>query len=229
MKELITQVMIDKLFVEYYQSIFRNTTEHRLQLDWQRLYPNDNSELLANLDILFSLDEVRKAVFDMDGEKSPGPDGFHVCFFQKFWEVLKDDIMLLFEEFYVGQLDIERLNYTYIVLLLKIAGANRVSKFRPISILNVVYKIITKVFTNRLNGILSQLIDPMQSSFIQGRFIMDGIVVTQELSSGWFKQKRTRGMLLKLDLLRLMACLIGILFYRCYMQETSVPSGKGGS
>lgn len=72
------------------------------------------------------------------------------------------------------------------------------SGYRPISLFNVTYKIITKVLTLRLNPLLDKLIDTSQSGFIPGRFILDGIAIAQQLMFAWVRQRRT-GALLKLD------------------------------
>lgn len=107
--------------------------------------------------------------------------------------------MALFDELYAGCLDCERLNYAFVVLIPKKSGANRVGEFRPISLLNVVYKILTKVLTNRLNTKLDLLVDKVQFGFMQGRFILDGVVIAQELISYHFRENIKKGLLLKLD------------------------------
>lgn len=84
--------------------------------------------------------------------------------------------------------------------------------FRSISLLNIVYKIVTKILTIRLNFVLNNLADSSQSGFIEGRFILDGIAAIQEFMSTWKRQKKRGGVLLKLDLLRLMICWIGIIY-----------------
>ena len=65
----------------------------------------------------FTEEEVKKAIFQMEHNKAPGPDGFPPEFYQVFWNVLKDDLMCLFEEFQVGSLNIHILNFGTIILL----------------------------------------------------------------------------------------------------------------
>ena len=48
----------------------------------------------------FEEEEIRQAIFDLAGDKAPGPDGFLIAFFQRFWKMLKRDILNLMEEFY---------------------------------------------------------------------------------------------------------------------------------
>ena len=72
------------------------------------------------------------------------------------------------------------LNETFICLIPKVASPQKISVFRPLSLCNVVYKIISKVPTNRLKKILEEVIDESQSAFVLGRSITDYVLVTFE-------------------------------------------------
>jgi hypothetical protein len=84
------------------------------------------------------------------------------------------------EESRTSQTVLKAFNATFLALIPKEKEANSVDKYRPISLCNVVYKIITKIIANRLKPILQEIISPEQGGFVEGRKILDGIVVSHE-------------------------------------------------
>jgi hypothetical protein len=77
----------------------------------------ENKLLVAD----FEEKEVKRAVFQMEHNKSPGPNGFPVEFYQVFWDIHKGDLMALFYEFHQGLLPLFSLNFGTIILLPKCA------------------------------------------------------------------------------------------------------------
>ena len=105
-QELTTRTDIGQVFVDYYKGVFGQCIEHKVQLHWEELFPSTSWDF-EDLERPFTENEVRLAIFSMGGDKSPGPDGFLASFFQTFWDVIKKDVMDLFEEFYRGTLEID--------------------------------------------------------------------------------------------------------------------------
>ena len=86
--------------------------------------------------------------------KAPGPDGFPIEFFQEFWDIIKLDLLSVFQESQKNKKMLRALNSTFLALIPKGDGADRFSQFFPISLCNVTYKIICKLSVERLkNGL----------------------------------------------------------------------------
>ena len=116
----------------------------------------------------------------MEHNKAPGPDGFPAEFYQVFWDVIKEDLMALFQDFHQGTLPLHSLNFGTIILLPKKSEAKQIQQLRPICLLNVSFKIFTKVATNRITNIAQRIIRPTQTAFIPGKNIMEGAVILHE-------------------------------------------------
>jgi hypothetical protein len=106
--------------------------------------------------------------------------------------------MALFKDFYEDKLPLFILNFGTITLLLKQKEATHIKQFCPICLLNVSFKIFTKVMVNRMNGIASKLISPSQTAFILGKNIMEGVVMLHETIHE-IHRKKMSGVILKLD------------------------------
>ena len=118
-----------------------------------------------------------EVISQMEHNKAPG---FPAEFYQTFWEVIKSDLMALFNQLYSGELSLFKLNFGVITLLPKKENAVQIQQYRPICLLNVSFKIFTKVGTNRITGIAPKVIRPTQSAFMPGRHILEGVVVLHE-------------------------------------------------
>jgi hypothetical protein len=150
------------------------------------------------LEARFSVEEIKKAVFESYADGAPDPDGIPFMFYQNFWEVIKVDILEMFDDLYKGELDLYRLNFALITVIPKEKDARIMNKFRPISLLNCSYKIFTKVLTNRIGGVVDRLIESNQAAFTKGRFILESVVITHEVLHSVYHAKQ-RGFVLKLD------------------------------
>ena len=91
------------------------------------------------------------------------------------------------------------LNATFLVLITEEIGSEDPKKFKPITLCNVIYKIVSKVITNRLHPLLPLIISLEQVGFVEGRKILDGIILVHEAIHS-LKTTKYLGMLLKLDL-----------------------------
>ncbi|KAL2241582.1 UNVERIFIED_CONTAM: hypothetical protein Sindi_0799400 [Sesamum indicum] len=125
--------------------------------------------------------EVKNAIFNINDNKAPGPDGCFSCFFKKAWNVVGDHVRSAVLDFFRSGRMLRQLNHTVIALVPKSEHSSSVDDYRPISCYNVIYKAITKILLNRLAPELEHLIDRCQSAFIGGRNITDNIFLAQEM------------------------------------------------
>jgi hypothetical protein len=100
--------------------------------------------------------------------KAPGPNGFPTSFFQQNWATIHQEVCTaLFYFFETCRLDAS-INKTLIAFIPKKASPENITNFRPISLCNVIYKLISKVLAKRLKSVLPNIIYPTQSAFIHG-------------------------------------------------------------
>lgn len=144
------------------------------------------------------MEEIEEAVKEMKANTAPGPDGFPIGFYKEFWNNVKKTLKEMMDRLHEDRLNISRLNYGLITLIPKIKEANNIRQFRPICLLNVSYKIITKVLANRLTKVADEVIDETQTAFIPGRYILEGVVIIHEIIHELQRTKST-GIILKLD------------------------------
>ena len=114
-------------------------------------------------------------------EKVSGPDGMTTFCYQKFWDIVKDDLTRMVNQFLFEGTMAHGLNDTNICLIPKTTKLNEMTKFRPISLCNVSYKIVSKVLCQRLKNVLPQRISETQSAFVAWRQITDNIMIAQEM------------------------------------------------
>jgi hypothetical protein len=175
--------------------------------------PSINDDLLNLFDNCISSDEnisicsipSEQEIFDtlssIGSTKSPGPDGFTALFYKKYWDVIKDVVLKCIWDFFKKNHLLKEQNHTFIALVPKQLGAISVSHFRPISLCNIIYKIISKILANRFKTLLHHFISPYQSAFVPSRNIQDNSILAHELLHS-LKNKKGRGglMAVKIDM-----------------------------
>ena len=186
---------IQNVIYSYYKDLFGHRIRSKASL---KPSAREHSLRLGDEDVAwltrpFTLEEVKQAIFYMKEDSAPGPDGFPVSFYKKYWELVQGLIMEMVNDFYLGNLDITRLNYGVITLVPKVLEANDVRQFRPICLLNVSFKIFTKLLMARLSTVIKKIVSSSQIAFIKGRFILDSTVMLHEIMHELKSKKSQRG------------------------------------
>lgn len=125
--------------------------------------------------------EIKKVLFSMPQNKSPGPDGYTVEFFRAAWPILGKDFVVAVQSFFIKGFLPKGINNTVLALIPKTNEAKHIKDYRPISCCNVMYKVISKLLANRLKEILPMAIAPNQSAFIKDRLMMENLMLASEL------------------------------------------------
>ncbi|XP_060210556.1 uncharacterized protein LOC132637493 [Lycium barbarum] len=133
------------------------------------------------MEMLPNEEEIKEAVFALNGESACGPDGFTGLFFQSAWEIVKLDVVDMVKAFFVGQELPRFITHTNLILIPKKKQVQSFSDLRPISLSNFTNKIILRVVHERLVKLLPGLISENQLAFVKGRSIMGNVLLTQEI------------------------------------------------
>jgi hypothetical protein len=133
--------------------------------------------------------------------KAPGPDGFPAGFYQKCWSIVGKSVCDFVKKVWLNPLIIREFNTTDICLIPKVDHPEHIQQFRPISLCNTLYKIVSKVLTNRIKDTITKVVSPHQTGFIPGRSIHENIIVAQEMAHSMCKMKGKVGFFaIKVDL-----------------------------
>ncbi|CAN0829446.1 Transposon TX1 uncharacterized 149 kDa protein [Linum grandiflorum] len=180
----------------------------------RRVTELDNQFLLRP----FTDDEIRRAIFSMNPDKAPGPDGFNPGFYQKFWHVVGGQVTASCKEWMErGELP-SFVQDTTIILLPKGDRPRSMKEWRPISLCNVLYRVVAKVLANRMRRVMPTVVAEEQSAFVQGRSIVDNILIAFETLHGMKLRRRAKHgeVAIKIDISKRMIVLTGNIWRRYY-------------
>ena len=208
----------------YFETIIEAGDCRRMEECLSAITQKVTMEMQEILSREFSAYEIKAALFQMGPTKSPGPDGMNALIYQKFWHIVGNDITAAALDFLNSGIMVPEINYIHIVLIPKVKSPEKISDYRPISLCNVIYKIILKVLANRLKQILPHVISPSQSAFVPGRLITDNVLVAYEtLHAMHCKKNEKKGSLaLKLNVSKAYNC-VEWSFLRGIMSKLGFP------
>ncbi|KAL0374642.1 UNVERIFIED_CONTAM: putative mitochondrial protein [Sesamum radiatum] len=200
----VSTVEVQQCILRYFHQVFSSNrpSSDDIRRGTEHLPVVVDPGMAEDLQRPFTEIEVTKALFSMSPLKSPGPDCMPPLFYQKFWHVVKPDVVSCVLAFLNHRILPVGFNATNILLIPKCKQPQSLNQYRPISLCNVVYKIASKSIANRLKPWLDHIIFPSQSAFVPGRLITDNVLLAFETNH--FLHTHSKGgkhyMNLKLDI-----------------------------
>uniref|UniRef100_A0A251U4I0 Putative RNA-directed DNA polymerase, eukaryota, Reverse transcriptase zinc-binding domain protein n=1 Tax=Helianthus annuus TaxID=4232 RepID=A0A251U4I0_HELAN len=190
--------VVKQHFFDFYESLFKEPMLMRPPIECPNLsvLTEEEAEVLVRP---FSAREIKDAVWDCDGDRAPGPDGFNFKFLKRCWNGVQADFIKIFDEFFESMQVNRCCTSSFIALIPKVKDPLMPSDYRPISLVGCINKVISKVLVNRLKSVIGKLISEEQSAFIAGRSITDGPLILNELLA-WMKYGKKTAMIFKVDI-----------------------------
>ena len=134
----------------YFDNLFHAGVRDQMEECLNAVQSKVTDDMREVLSSVFTAEEVKVALFQMGPTKALGLNGMNAIFYQNFWHVVGDNVVLAILDFLNNGNMLSEINHTNIVLIHKVKNPEKMSDFRPISLCNVTYKIIFKVLGNIL-------------------------------------------------------------------------------
>ncbi|KAL1224977.1 hypothetical protein V5N11_002756 [Cardamine amara subsp. amara] len=144
--------------------------------------------------------EIKETFASLPKNKAHGPDGYPAEFFTGCWDFVGEEVTSAIFEFFSSGKILRQWNSTILALIPKNAPSVSITDFRPISCCNTLYKVISKNLANRLQLFLPQAISNTQKAFVQGRLLVENVLLATELVQGYDRKHISPRAMLKVDL-----------------------------
>ena len=150
--------------VSYFENLYRTSHPNKILEVVEAVDPKVFDEMNQYLIKQFTRDEIEAALKQMHPTKFPGPDGILAIFFQNYWDIVGNDGVGMVLNVLNSNISMTDINKTSITLIPKINNPTKMSDFRPISLCNVIYKLISKVLANHLKLVLPNIISEIPNN-----------------------------------------------------------------
>ena len=156
-RKLVKEADIKDGLVNAFQNLFSapiDWSPSLLDLAFNGIKPEE----ATRLEETFSDDEIWTAISGLNNDKAPSPDGFPLAFWAFSWDFVKNEVLGFFKEFHEQGRFVKNLNATFLVLIPKKQTVEDFKYLRPISLVEGLYKILSKVLANRIKRVMDKVI-----------------------------------------------------------------------
>lgn len=121
---------------------------------FSKISEQDNITLIE----MFSREEIKKTVWDCEGNKSPGPDGYNFTFMKSCWNVVGEEFCDMVADFHCNDRIVRGGNASFLVLIPKKENPVGLNDYRPIYLIGCMYKVMAKLLADRLSKVMESII-----------------------------------------------------------------------
>lgn len=206
-KEIITEIEgehsrggIMRKICSFYQSLYdtKNIDTDFLNDTLKDITMVLNQEDAESLNEILTEDELLKTIQSFQKSKVPGLDGLPIEFYLQFWDFLKNDLLNVLSKCFLYKKLPHSWRRGVITLLPKEGDKTQLKNWRPITLLNLDYKIFAKILANRLKRVIDKVIHSNQVCGIPGRRIHH--ITNLIRDSIWYTKERKQSLaILSLD------------------------------
>ncbi|XP_028097019.1 uncharacterized protein LOC114296888 [Camellia sinensis] len=177
---------IHNAFIDFFAGLFGTPIDDHYN-GFDRIHSLVKSKISSDQSLLLASpvtdQEIKDTFWSLKANKAPGPDGFSVGFFKCSWNIVGREVTQAIRTFFESGRLLSEVNCTIIALIPKVPN--------PV-----------KIIANRIKTVLPDLVDPVQSAFVQGRRISDNIFLSQELMRGYHRKSPTPKCAMKVDIMK---------------------------
>ncbi|CAN0901853.1 Putative ribonuclease H protein At1g65750, partial [Linum grandiflorum] len=198
-QEFVGQRDISSPIVNHFKHFFEEPLPENRPLPRNLPFAKINSVQATTISRQFSEEEVWRCIQISESEKAPGPDGFNMGFIKHCWSFIKSDFMNALWDFQSSSIIPKGANSTFICLIPKKDSVRDIKDLRPISLIGIFYKILSKCLMCRFRSCLKEVISSPQCAFLDGRQISEASLLANEIIDSR-RSSGKNGLVFKLDL-----------------------------